>query len=215
MKCTVSRPSIVSFVELTEKVFDPELLYDHIYKPLCVRSLIAFTKKQTLVHLQNQAIKDSIANQFSMMQRSGETADTIHRRKFGSRHIPWAKFQNNQTCLPCLRRKPEYVLSCGHSVCDSCVRIFGRPVIGSEYTYELGTCPLCSSGWLTAALKPPTAGVRILSIDGGGIRGVVPLEFLGILQDAVGPDCPIRDLFDLAFGTSSGGISLESLNDRC
>lgn len=82
--------------------------------------------------------------------------------------------------------------------------MFNRPVLGSEYTYELESCLLCFSGWLTVALKPLTAGVRILSIDGGGIRGVVPLEFLGILPNVVGPNCPIRDLFDLAFGTSSG-----------
>lgn len=162
---------------------------------------------------QNQAIRDSLADQFSVMQISGKTANTIHRSNVGSLHIPWEKFQSNQTCLPCLRRKPEYVLSCGHSVCDTCVRIFGRPVLGAEYTYKLESCPLCSSGWLTAALKPPTAGVRILSVDGGGIRGVVPLEFLGILQNAVGPDCPIRDLFDLAFGTSSGELSFGAWSD--
>ena len=53
-------------------------------------------------------------------------------------------------------------------------------------------------------LKPPTAGVRILCIDGGGIRGVIPLEFLGLLQGDIGPECPIQDFFDMAFGTSSG-----------
>lgn len=198
----------LSFPVLIETVFDPELIYDHIYKPLCVQSLVASSKMQSLVPPQNQAIRDSLADQFSVMQISGKTADTIRRSNFDSIEIPWGKFQSNQTCLPCLRRKPEYVLSCGHSVCDTCVRIFGCPVLGSEYTYELKSCPLCSSGWLTVALKPPTAGVRILSIDGGGIRGVVPLEFLGILQNVVGPNCPIRDLFDLAFGTSSGELSL-------
>lgn len=63
---------------------------------------------------------------------------------------------------------------------------------------------MCGSSSLTVTLKPPTAGIRILTIDGGGIRGVVPLEFMRKLQDKVGPDCPIQDLFDLAFGTSSG-----------
>ncbi|KAL9606564.1 MAG: hypothetical protein Q9179_000289 [Wetmoreana sp. 5 TL-2023] len=59
---------------------------------------------------------------------------------------------------------------------------------------------------LSVVLKPPTAGINILSIDGGGVRGAVPLEFLSILQEILGDDCPIQDLFDLAFGTSSGGL---------
>ena len=74
----------------------------------------------------------------------------------------------------------------------------------NDYQYHLQHCTLCGLGSLTVDLKPPTAGIRILSIDGGGVRGVIPLEFLRILQDIVGPDCPIQDLFDVAFGTSSG-----------
>ena len=93
--------------------------------------------------------------------------------------------------------------------------MFSRLVLGSEYTYELGSCPLCSSRWLIATLKPPTAGVRILSINGGGIRGVVLLEFLGILQNAVRSDCLVRDLFDLAFGTSSGKLSFGLRDNSC
>ena len=43
---------------LIEKVFDPELLYDHIYRPLCVQSLVASSKNESLVPHQNQAIRD-------------------------------------------------------------------------------------------------------------------------------------------------------------
>ncbi|MCJ1473164.1 hypothetical protein MMC13_001815 [Lambiella insularis] len=64
-------------------------------------------------------------------------------------------------------------------------------------------------------VKPPTAGVNILSIDGGGIRGVIPLEFLNRLQKVLGPDCPVQDLFDLALGTSSGGLIVLSLFLQC
>ena len=45
---------------------------------------------------------------------------------------------------------------------------------------------------------------RILSIDGGGIKGVFPASFLAELEDALG--CPIADFFDLIVGTSTGGI---------
>lgn len=55
---------------------------------------------------------------------------------------------------------------------------------------------------------PPTAAGCLLSIDGGGTRGVATLEFLDILQDILGPHCPIQKLFDLAFGTSSGVCDL-------
>ncbi|KAL8642303.1 MAG: hypothetical protein Q9228_000981, partial [Teloschistes exilis] len=62
------------------------------------------------------------------------------------------------------------------------------------------SCPMCEEGSLSVILKPPTAGIRILSIDGGGVRGAVPLEFLSVLQELLGDECAIQDLFDLAFG---------------
>ena len=55
-----------------------------------------------------------------------------------------------------------------------------------------------------AKVKPPTAGVRVLSIDGGGIHGVVPLKFLQLLQGRIGPPYPVQDNFGTAYGTSSG-----------
>jgi hypothetical protein len=37
-------------------------------------------------------------------------------------------------------------------------------------------------------LKPITSGVRLIGIDGGGARGVTPLEFMGELERLLG-DC--------------------------
>jgi uncharacterized protein len=45
---------------------------------------------------------------------------------------------------------------------------------------------------------------RILSIDGGGIKGVLPASFLTTVEDAIGH--PVADCFDLIVGTSTGGI---------
>ena len=45
---------------------------------------------------------------------------------------------------------------------------------------------------------------RILSIDGGGIRGIIPGMALTALEEAAGR--PIHELFDLVAGTSTGGI---------
>ncbi len=45
---------------------------------------------------------------------------------------------------------------------------------------------------------------RILSIDGGGIRGIMPAVILGEIERITGQ--PISSLFDLVAGTSTGGI---------
>ncbi|XP_040998130.1 patatin-like protein 2 [Juglans microcarpa x Juglans regia] len=61
-------------------------------------------------------------------------------------------------------------------------------------------------------LQPPTYGnlITILSIDGGGIRGLIPgtiLDFLeSELQKLDGEDARIADYFDVIAGTSTGGL---------
>lgn len=45
---------------------------------------------------------------------------------------------------------------------------------------------------------------RILTIDGGGIKGVFPAAFLAQLEDKLGS--PVVDYFDMIAGTSTGGI---------
>ena len=45
---------------------------------------------------------------------------------------------------------------------------------------------------------------KILSIDGGGIRGIIPATFLSYIEDKT--QKPIANCFDLIAGTSTGGI---------
>jgi patatin-like phospholipase/acyl hydrolase len=52
---------------------------------------------------------------------------------------------------------------------------------------------------------------RILSIDGGGIRGILPGQIIASLEKKLqiatdNPDARIGDFFDLIAGTSTGGI---------
>lgn len=86
----------------------------------------------------------------------------------------------------------------------------GNQMQGEVHSFRLHNCPLCQApiDEFRAVFKPPTAGIRILSIDGGGIRGVIPLAALKRIQLAftqtTGIKGPIQNHFDLALGTSSG-----------
>ncbi|MFZ3452296.1 patatin-like phospholipase family protein [Arthrobacter sp. 7Tela_A1] len=46
--------------------------------------------------------------------------------------------------------------------------------------------------------------IRVLSIDGGGIRGIIPATWLMKLEELAGK--PTFELFDIVVGTSTGGI---------
>ncbi|XP_055834009.1 patatin-like protein 3 isoform X2 [Solanum dulcamara] len=64
----------------------------------------------------------------------------------------------------------------------------------------------------TSQIQPPTYGdfITILSIDGGGIRGIIPTIILNVLesqlQELDGTDARLADYFDVIAGTSTGGL---------
>jgi patatin-like phospholipase/acyl hydrolase len=53
---------------------------------------------------------------------------------------------------------------------------------------------------------PADRDFRILSIDGGGIRGIFPARVLAGLETRYGGGRPVAEHFDLITGTSTGGI---------
>ncbi|KFY80531.1 hypothetical protein V499_00606 [Pseudogymnoascus sp. VKM F-103] len=63
-------------------------------------------------------------------------------------------------------------------------------------------------------VRPPTATARLLSIDGGGARGIIPLVFLQALEERIGLPYPVQGNFDFVFGTSSGGIIALALSQK-
>ncbi|KAH7567381.1 hypothetical protein JRO89_XS07G0061600 [Xanthoceras sorbifolium] len=61
-------------------------------------------------------------------------------------------------------------------------------------------------------LQPPTFGnlITVLSIDGGGIRGIIPATILAFLETELqkldGEEARLADYFDVISGTSTGGL---------
>jgi hypothetical protein len=119
---------------------------------------------------------------------------------------PWlSRVKTHKLCLTCMLQVPEHSFPCGHMVCEACCTELGRSFDKDPHLHEFQHCPVCESPCdVTVRVKPVTAGFRVLSIDGGGIRAVVPIQFLRALEQAVGLEMPIQEHFDLSYGTSSG-----------
>lgn len=135
-----------------------------------------------------------------------------------SAHLKHVK--SNRACLCCLMRMADKVLTCGHSLCDICIQIFAEPVMPEKHTYKLRECVLCCVELETSKsvfrFIPRTAGKRVLSIDGGGVKGVIALEILSFVGGELkGLDCELRDFFDFGCGTSSGGLIILGIFVRC
>jgi patatin-like phospholipase/acyl hydrolase len=64
-------------------------------------------------------------------------------------------------------------------------------------------------------MAEPNDKFRILSVDGGGMRGLIPARVIenleGRLQAGAGPDARVADYFHMFAGTSTGGLVALSL----
>ncbi|KAL6714244.1 hypothetical protein ACLMJK_007667 [Lecanora helva] len=185
--------------------FDPIAVFTSLYRDHCKSAFEQVLHSPLFAQDLCTRIQDTLEYLFPAVDLGFETSIQLHINNLRPHEMLWTQLKSHRTCLFCLRRKPEHVLTCEHAICDVCVIRFGTPVAAKEAFFEINSCILClSKGKLMARLKPPTAGARILSVDGGGVRGVVPLEFLGLLQGLF--DLPVQELFEQAFGTSSGGL---------
>ena len=114
-------------------------------------------------------------------------------------------------CYGCLNDRPEYVLPCKHVICAGCLVDFSDDPQISQVSgqYDLPSCMICGAtetvDWpYQNSILPDLAGLRVLSLDGGGVRGILELAILRRLEAATGLGLPIGSYFDLIAGTSAG-----------
>ena len=78
------------------------------------------------------------------------------------------------------------------------------------YSESVDLPPRRSSGTLKRRRVPlpwpEDRDFRILSIDGGGIRGIYPATFLAGLEERYLGGASVAQYFDLIAGTSTGGV---------
>lgn len=130
---------------------------------------------------------------------------SIRRDALNTYYLQCYGLTSTTTCFYCLCRPPEHMLACRHAICDTCVVIFGTPNKSAEYHFDITKCALChQASQLTIRQLPPTKRPLVLSLDGGGVRGIIQLGLLYALEKRLGHGMRISDIFDLSGGTSVG-----------
>ena len=118
----------------------------------------------------------------------------------------WRERPDFSACVLCPWRNPHIRLQCGHKLCGSCVWHDSRRAVHGSVC-RLDVCPACGHiVTLTIRLPPPTSGFRTLSLDGGGVGGIVLLKILQHIVTSLGFGLEPHQLFDFIVGTSTGSI---------
>jgi hypothetical protein len=143
-------------------------------------------------------------------------ASEIHRDNLTRFKAHWSEIYSSSTCLSCICRRPQHGWHCKHISCEICVQVLGDRCADDPRDFKVYRCFLCDVEMpeeVTIRIHPPTAGAGVLCIDGGGIRGVLPLKLMKRIQDRIGLPIPFQNFFKVAFGVSSGKQSLKHKTD--
>ncbi|KIV90882.1 hypothetical protein PV10_05486 [Exophiala mesophila] len=193
-----------------EQDIDPESVFiDAVYDILLklYRVLMSSTRERGLS--SPIAEKQIAFENHHRLTIQGETCEFFRDEKL---------LQSQIICLCCIFGLPSHPLLCGHVLCDQCFLAHGKFV--GENVLQIVSCPICLKSWnhgrdvVKITRKPPSAGLRILSLDGGGIRALVDPVILGIIEDKIGMNIPIQEFFDLIVGTSGGGIVALAIGEK-
>lgn len=120
----------------------------------------------------------------------------------------FSRIQSHDLCYGCFLQPFEYHLPCQCSLCVRCCNVLGaEQEVPTLLAFQ--RCPLCQAAYKVPArlrVPPPTAGYRLLELDGGGVKGIVQIAILKNVQDRSG--LSVVKLFDMISGTSAGSSFL-------
>jgi hypothetical protein len=189
------------------KAFDPQEVFAELYSKVCTANIGNMTLEgsENSVTYVRTGIVRLVEREFVSRANSIRSRGKDRFRVLDSFRRWLSEIKTYRSCLACLQRRPEYKYPCNHMICEDCCTELGRRGGCDRDLFTFTNCPFCK---LTCSIrirvKPATAGVRLLSIDGGGVRAVIPIQFLRALEQALDLDIPVQEHFDLSYGTSSG-----------
>ncbi|CAG8891594.1 unnamed protein product [Penicillium salamii] len=179
--------------------FSPTVVFAELYEKRC----LSIWDNEFKYHIAG--VSSRFVHHFAQLS-AVKTSAAIRKETLCRLYCQWGGLRSTTTCLACLSRPPEHMLPCKHAICDTCVVIFGRPSRLGDYHFEIAQCPICEErSDVTIRQLPPTKPPVILSLDGGGVRGLIQLGLLRALESRIG--IPIASLPDLCIGTSVGALT--------
>ncbi|KAJ5639161.1 patatin-like phospholipase [Penicillium longicatenatum] len=187
-------------------VSNARLIFQALYRSDVLQGCRADSLRSDLSPEQSTNLVESkLMTMFECLSQTDCSSASIRENQLKSQSGRLARIQSTRICLYCIFRSAQHVLACGHTLCDRCAQVFGMP--GEwDYQFVIKGCLYCLyQRPLVVDVLPPTMTPSILAIDGGGVRGVIPLEFLLLVEEQLAP-CTVYDVIDLAVGTSSGGL---------
>ncbi|KKY22693.1 putative patatin-like phospholipase [Phaeomoniella chlamydospora] len=196
-------------------LFDPSDVFRVLYRDtlfqLCGGRVLDFERSDVLLRSGFVGMIETRLREFfeQLIHKSGKSAVEIHGDTLERFKERWHNIRSDRTCLCCLRRRPQHNLNCVHCVCETCVVNLGDPRTNDPWEFEVRRCFLCKVVMpeeVVVRVHPPTTGVGILCLDGGGVRGMVPLGLMKRIQDCIGLPIPFQKFFKVVFGISSGGL---------
>ncbi len=130
----------------------------------------------------------------SLLKASGDETEFTFSGQNGARELLFVK-----SGLPPPDATELDLLSFWCSVFGMSRRIFIDPD-------EFGSILLRAenAGFSAGARRSHMSRINVLSIDGGGIRGIIPATILAAIEEGLGRQ--LHEVFDLIAGTSTGGI---------
>jgi hypothetical protein len=184
-----------------------DILFQQRYQLAASQLLAKLGNAQSADALVLDEVKARMHAAMIQYLQAAECITRTHLSSLSSYRNFFEQQQNPQRlCTGCFFAYWDDMLPCRHGFCRECTHNLSLQWKHSAQI-RMTHCPVCLEVFakpFQIRPQPPTAGGRVLSLDGGGVRGIIELEVLQQLCDMVGGDLSVDQLFDLIVGTSIG-----------
>jgi hypothetical protein len=194
-------------------VFNPQDIFNTLYRKHCIKASKRTLRRRIsdliVPHDLTEQILKYLTSKFQLLDEKSSLE--VHRATLNRQWEHWPTLKSDDTCLVCLTRVPQHRLPCGHKICEDCMLLYCDSEPNDPWQLMYEKCILClEDANMMIRIRPPSAGESILCIDGGGVRGIIPLMMLIGVQESLDLPIPVQELFTMAYGTSVGMLPWSS-----